>query len=196
MPDRRLLRRCITAHLLVLTLLLGCKERPPKVPGETDVHVASVEIEPAPGTKLELDHEKLFERLGMRKGSLVNPERTWSPFRESEDRRRIEAFWQTFGYFDVQVDPAEVVFSPQRDKVRITWHVRENQRYSIASVHLKQAPPEHETTLRVMIPFARGSTDIDLERYRKVRVEMADHLRKAGYGHANVYSRAWVDRTT
>ena len=41
--------------LLGLALLSGCQERPPKVPGETDVHVESVAIEPAPGASLELE---------------------------------------------------------------------------------------------------------------------------------------------
>jgi hypothetical protein len=132
----------------------------------------------------------------MRKGSLIAGERTWSPFREAEDRRRIEAYWQTFGYFDVEVDRPAVVFTSKRDSVHITWHVRENERYRIRSVVLEQAPPEQDEALRDMIPFARGSTDIDLERYRKVRVDMAERLRNAGYGHANVYSRTWVDRAS
>lgn len=182
--------------LLALGGAAACKEQPPKVPGETDVRIASVRIEPMdPGTTLELPHGALFDRLGMRPGSLVNPDRTWSPFREAEDRRRVEAFWQTYGYFDVEVAPA-VVTDEDDGRKSVLFRVRENQRYAIREVSLQHAPRDEGGALARMIPFGPGTTTIDLEAFRKVRLAMQEHLRRRGWGHANVYSRTWVDRRT
>lgn len=176
--------------------LVGCKERPLKVPGETDILVAEVLIEPDdPSAPLELHHKELYEKLGMRPGSLILTDRTWSPFREAEDRRRIEAFWQGFGYLDVEVREPKV--EPAADgKKKITWRVRENRRYEVGDVRLEHAPPEQEAALRRLIPFSVGTRDIDFEKYRNGRIEMQEYLRTAGYGHANVYSRTWVDKAT
>ncbi len=176
-------------------LASACQVRPPEVPGETNIRVTKVEIVCAePGKKLELEHEGLFERLGMRPKSLIRTQRTYSEFREAEDRRRIEAFWQTFGYFDVEVSPAEVTFDATRSSASIVFKVKENQRYAIGEVHLDKPPPELAERLGAMIPFTTGTTEIDLEAFRKVRNDMADVIRRAGYGHANVYSRTYVDK--
>ncbi|MCA9618413.1 MAG: hypothetical protein KC731_05315, partial [Myxococcales bacterium] len=103
MTERRLFA-FVLAGVLATT---GC-ERPAKVPGETDIVVSSVTLEAAPGSELTPDYGPLMDRLGMRPKSLVLPGRYYSEFREHEDRRRIEAFWQNYGFFDV------VVSAPQR----------------------------------------------------------------------------------
>ena len=121
-----LLRSLLVPSLALLALggAPACKEQPPAVPGETDVRIASVRIEPMdPGTELALPHGVLFGRLGMRPGSLVDPDRTWSPFREAEDRRRVEAFWQTYGYFDVEVAPA-IVTTEEGGEKSVLFRVR------------------------------------------------------------------------
>lgn len=181
--------------LALAVLATGCQVRPAKVPGETDVQIQKVEILPAAGQpKLSLPVESLLERLGMRPASLVLTPRTWSEFREAEDRRRIEAYYQQFGFFGVQVLGPEEAFSPDHKKVALTFRVKENERYAIGEVHLS-GPPDAETpALLGMIPFATGEREIDLEKFRRVRFAMADHLRAEGYGHANVYSRTYVDR--
>lgn len=181
--------------IAVMALLAGCQERPPKVPGETDVLVAEVEILPANEAEpLELSHGGLFERLGMRPGSLINTPRTWSQFREAEDRRRIEAFWQQFGYFDVEVSEAQTAFD-EDGKATITYRVRENQRYHVGDIEIRGAPPAELEALEGFVTFEKGTEKIDLEAYRKVRIEMQEYLRRRGFGHANVYSRFWVDKT-
>lgn len=193
MPRPRLLVRCLLAAAAACGAA-ACKEQPPQVPGETRVRVASVKIEPMdPGASLALSHGALFDRLGMRPGSLINTDRTWSPFREAEDRRRIETYWQWHGYFDVEVAPAVVGDEPDGEK-SVIYRVRENRPYAIGDVHLQHAPPEEEPTLRAMIPFAPGTTAIDVEAFRRVRIDMQEHLRRRGWGHANVYSRTWVDK--
>lgn len=181
--------------MVVAGLGAGCKTRPVKVPGETEIQVTKVEIEPAEGQdKLAVKFEPLMERLGMRPGSLILLPRYYSEFREAEDRRRIEAFWQQLGYFDVDVSKPETAFSADGQTVAITFKVRENQRYKVGEVHLAGPPADEQDWLLGAIPFSTGEQDVDLERFRKVRNDMAEHLRRDGYGHANVYSRVYVDK--
>ncbi|MBW2455635.1 MAG: BamA/TamA family outer membrane protein [Deltaproteobacteria bacterium] len=186
--------RCLAALLLAPALLACGAQRPQKVPGESDITVSEVSIQPAAGTELRLDYSTLFQRLGMRASSLLLPGRYYSEFRENEDRRRLVAFWHTFGFFDVEVGPPEVVHDTSEASVAITWTVTENQRYRVNSVHLLHEPEGHRDQLLEMISFSAGETEVDLEKYRYVRRAMADHLRRSGFGHARVYSRAFVDR--
>jgi outer membrane translocation and assembly module TamA len=176
-------------------LATGCQKRPARVPGETDILIQKAEILPAEGQdKLHVNTEPLMDRLGMRPGSLILTPRTYSEFREAEDRRRIEAFFQQLGYFDVVVSLPETEFSPDRSKVSLTFRVKENDRYKIGEVHLAGPPGDEKDWLVRAIPFSTGEQDVDLEKFRRVRNDMAEHLRRDGYGHANVYSRAYVDR--
>lgn len=179
----------------IVALLGGCKERPPKVPGETDVLVASVTIEPLdPAAPLTVAHGDLFERLGERPGSLINPDRAWSPFKEAEDRRRIEAYWQQRGFLDVQVSAAATTFDPEDGKANVVFKVKENQRYAVGDVRVTSEPPEEREALLGYLRHEPGGTDLDLEESRKARIDMQDYLRRRGFGHANVYHRAYVDR--
>ena len=189
-------RAFVTLVLGVLLLVLAaCKDRPPKVPGESDIRVAEVTIEPwEKGGELALAHDALFERLGERPGSLINPDRMWSPFREAEDRRRIEAYWQQLGYFDVEVLPAVTTFDKEDGRAHVAFRVKENARYKVGGVHLEAPPADEKATLEALIAFHEGDSDIDLERFRKTRIDMAELLRRRAYGHANVYSRFYVDK--
>ncbi|MBK8258975.1 MAG: BamA/TamA family outer membrane protein [Polyangiaceae bacterium] len=173
----------------------GCQVRPVRAPGETDILVRKVEILPTEGQPpLSLPVDTLLERLGMRPGSLILVPRRFSEFREAEDRRRIEAYYQQYGYFDVNVKLPEEEFSADRSQVALTFRVNEGERYTIGEVHLAGPPKEETDKLLGMIPFTEGETKIDLEQFRKVRITMSDHLRAEGYGHANVYSRSYVDK--
>lgn len=178
--------------LIALVALAGCKQRPPKVPGETDIKVQEVEIVPIdPKDPITVPHEELFERLGERKESLIAPGRTWSEFREAEDRRRIEAYFQQRGYFDVEVRPAVTKFDREK-KAHIEFAVRQNKRYEVGEVDIKHAPPSEK--LEDLLALKKGDRDVDLEKLRHVRVDMQERLRAHGFGHANVYSRFYVDR--
>jgi hypothetical protein len=181
--------------LLVLAALsVGCAQRVAKAPGESDITVSGVEITGFEEAELTPPYDVLFDRLGMRKSSLVLPGRYYSEFRVNEDRRRITAFWQSYGFFDVEVTGPKLDFDKEENSVAIHWTVKENERYVIAQVELLSAPtPEWKAELKEMIPFAKGETQIDLEKFRYVRRDMADVLQRAGYGHAQVYSRAFVD---
>jgi hypothetical protein len=190
-------RRSCRALLAALALLVASacnKHRPTKVPGETDIGVTSVTLQSPEGSKLTPNYKPLMDRLGMRPDSLILPGRYYSEFRENEDRRRLTAFWQNYGFFDVDVERPKTVFDETEKTVAVTWTIRENERYRIEAVHMVNPPEEEKRTLEEMIPFAPGESDIDLERFRKVRVTMHDYLRDQGYGHARVYSRVFVDR--
>jgi outer membrane translocation and assembly module TamA len=178
---------------LVLSLLAACAERPMKAPGESDITVSEVTLEAQGGGELTPDYAPLMDRLGMRASSLVLPGRYFSDFRVNEDRRRITAFWQNFGFFDVEVLAPKLDFDREENSVAIHWTIKENERYTIADVQLLHAPKEWGDALRDMIPFAKGATEIDLEKFRYVRRDMADELQRDGYGHAQVYTRAFVD---
>jgi hypothetical protein len=196
--------------LFVLTPIVGCKERPPKVPGETDIAIEEVTIEPGdPSKPLHVSTKPLFERLGMRPESLLYTGRTYSEFREAEDRRRIEAFFQNLGYLDVEVSKANVTFLEDGTKASIGFTVIENDLYDVGETRLESAPVEEREVLLGMIPWAltRGprvpteddplgppTAAIDIERFRKVRIEMQDYLRVRAFGHANVYTRFFVDK--
>jgi translocation and assembly module TamA len=174
---------------------LGCV-RPTKVPGETDIAVSSVTIEGPDAAELPIDTSELVPRLGMRSATLTLTNRYFSDFRVAEDRRRIAAFFQNFGYFYVVVDEPRLEFEEQdgEQTVAVHWTVRPGERYRVGRVALESAPAEYDSRLRKMIPFETDGEDIDLEAFRKVRNDMGDMLRREGYSHANVYSRAFVDR--
>ncbi len=179
--------------LMLLLVVSGC-ERPAKVPGETDIVVSGVSIAARDGSDLTPKFAPLMDRLGMRKSSLVLPGRYYSQFRENEDRRRIEAFWQTYGFFDVAVDPPKVEHNREENTVSIAWTLVENERYRIGELALLHAPETFVPELSGLIPFASGETQVDLEKFRLVRRDMADIMRRKGHGHARVYSRAFVDK--
>src|SRR5262245_36553731 len=114
---------------MALLVLLSCKaERPMKVPGETDIEVGSVTLRAPDDGDLEVDYAPLMDRLGIRKSSLILPGRYYSEFREAEDRRRIAAYWQTKGYFDVEVSEPLVEIEAEEDVVHITWTIEEGER--------------------------------------------------------------------
>lgn len=180
---------------ILMLLAAGCKERPPQVPGETNVLVRKVTIEPVdPSAPLVVAHDELFERLGERPGSLTNPDRAWSPFKEAEDRRRIEAYWQQRGYFDVEVSPASTSFDPEDGKASVTFRVKENARYGLGQVVVRFAPDEEAEALNGFLRHKTGGSEVDLEESRKARIDMQEYLRRRGYGHANVYHRVYLDK--
>lgn len=193
-------RAWLSLFLLVLVATLaGCAKRQPRIPGESDIEIEKLDIlsANADGKELALEHGDLFARLGMRKGALTSIAGRYSVFREAEDRRRIEAFWQQFGYFDVEVTEDEPVFNEGHTKVSIAYRVKENTRYAMdeaAFQHLPDDPALKEALVK-LVPFEKGTREIDLELFRKGRVEMQEFLKREGYGHANVYSRAYVDKT-
>ena len=155
--------------------------------------MGSVEILPRAGETLAVDYHPLLESLGLRKRSLVRPERRFNPYRLAEDRRRIASYLAQVGRFDAEVSEPDLVYADHHEEVSVTWRVHEGPAYAIGAVHLVGAPAEQESMLRSMVPFGPGSP-IDLATYRPLRRTMAEALQDEGYGHARVYSRAFVDR--
>ena len=162
------------------------------IPGATRVHVKAVRIVAPEGQELSVDYAPLYDKLGLRKGNFIKPERKYNPFRLAEDRRRIEAYLHTLGRFDAKVDEPKVKFD-DKDRVEVTWDVHEGEAYRVAAVNIETAPPEQEAMLQSMVTFGPGDL-IDLEAYRPLRRRMAERLQDEGYGHARVYSRTFAHR--
>jgi len=184
--------RTVTLCFFVAALFFaGCAKPKLVLPGDTDYTVRSLNIEGAEHVALgELD-----TKLGVRVGNLLIPGQPYNRFRLVDDQRRVVAWWENAGYFDVQVPDPVVVIDDQAKAVDITWTVVEGEPSLVASSDLKQSPPELEGELRALIPFSVGDP-IDLEVYRRVRHAMAQVLRDEGYAHATVYSRAFINRKT
>lgn len=168
-------------------------ERPERLPGETDVTVSKVTLAGKGGAPLALAHGELFMLLGLRPGSLIITHRHFNEFRLAEDRRRIASWWQSYGYFDVEVAEPKLEWAPDEKSVAVTWSISEGVPYTVASVEVRHAPEGQRRALEALIPFRVGDR-IDLEKFRMGRHEMAWHLQRLGRGHAGVFSRAYVDR--
>ncbi len=158
------------------------------MPGHTGYAIESVTF---PGTKLDVS--ALIPKLGMRAATLIAPGQPLNPFRAHEDRRRVAAFWQNFGYFDVVVDPPEIRKDEAHKRAKVIWHVHPGPAYTIGQVRLVHAPPKHRDALRAIADFDTGDP-VDMERYRLMRRTMNDYLRRHGTYHAETYSRAFVDK--
>ncbi|MCS6901630.1 MAG: BamA/TamA family outer membrane protein, partial [Myxococcales bacterium] len=144
------------------------------------------------GGELHLEVTPLLTKLGLRRQDAIYTHRYYNPFRLVEDRRRIQSYWQTGGYYDAEVDEPEVDIDEQKG-VKVRWVVREGPRYELASVDLLHAPEGTREALLSLVPHRPGQR-YDLESMRIARYAMAAKLQRAGYGHARVYSRAYVDR--
>lgn len=178
---------------LGISLLAGCtKQRFEKVPGETDLSLREVSIHGESGQPLHLDASPLMNKLGLRKGSAIYTDRYYNPFRLAEDRRRIQAYWQTGGYYEAEVLEPEVKID---SSVQVRWFVREGPRYELARVEIRSAPDDLQDELLKMVPSKPGQA-YDLEAMRLARYAMATRIQREGYAHARVYSRSFVQRET
>jgi outer membrane translocation and assembly module TamA len=179
----------------VMLLAVACAKPAPAVyPGTTEIAVSAVTIVPRAGERAELSYKPLYEWLGLRARSAIRPGRPFNEFRLAEDRRRVLAYLHDEGHLDGEVDEPELVYSADHKQVAVTWRVHEGPAYSIASVDMIGAPPEHDAMLRAMIPFHAGDP-VELEIYRPIRRALAERLQDEGYGHARGYSRMFVDRS-
>jgi len=180
--------------LVLIAALAACRSVTlPAVPGATKISVESVSIEPVGDTSVV--YKPVMNLLGLRKQSLLFPERTYNDYRLAEDRRRLQSFLAWNGRFDAEVEAPVLDWNTNQTGVRVTWKVHEGPKYTIGSVEIRGAPEHEAAELRSMIHFGAGS-DIQMEPYRLERLHLALHLQEHGYGHARVYSRAFVDRST
>jgi outer membrane translocation and assembly module TamA len=185
---------CLLAAL-VLLIASGCaKQRPEKVPGDSDVAFRSVSIVGAGGKSLSLSGGPLLGKLGQRAGGIILTPRYYNPYRLAEDRRRIESYWQNAGYFDVKVSEPALQIDQAAQRADVTWTVTEGPRYALASVGFRGLPAGSESAVRSLAPFSAGSS-MDLEAIRVARYAMAERLQRDGFGHARVIVRFYVNRS-
>lgn len=188
--------RSVLLRVLLALVLIGCTHvRPPKVPGETDTRVREVRFVSEGGQALSVPLGDFRNFLAQRAGGVIQTHRYFNPYRVAEDRRRVLAFWQNRGFFDATVTEGERAFHELKGgrEVTLTWVINEGAPFSIASLAFQGFPSELEAAVRPLARFEVGAA-VDLERYRLRRWEMAEVLQRAGYAHASVLSRAWVDR--
>ncbi len=189
----RTMCRVLTVGLVVATV--GCTQtRAPKLVGETDLRVDKVTLSPREGeAKPDVDFAPLYPKLGSRPGSALYTDRFYNPFRVAEDRRRVLTYLQSLGYFDAVVDEPRVRVDEKAQKVDLTITFAAGPRYALAEVRVTGAPQEAEDAARALVPAHAGDR-YDLEVMRVVRYDMAAVLQRAGFGHARVYVRTYVDR--
>lgn len=169
--------------------LAACAYAHPVIPGDSNYEVVSLRFEGGDG----LDTGDLVTRLAIREAAFLRPAGPFNPYRTNEDRGRVESFWQTEGYLDATVAPPEVRLDEARREAHVTWHIVPGVRYRTSEVRVMHAPESARRYLERLVPFAAGEI-VNLEEQRLARRTMAGHLRDHGWAHAEVYSRAWIDR--
>lgn len=142
---------------------------------------------------LQLDWSPLEKTLAARADQFLIGGSPYNPYRKAEDGRRIVAFWQSNGYFDVTIADSKVAFDDAENAADILWVVDEGPAYAIRKVEVREAPAGWEARLAAEIPFKAGAP-VRVDPYRWVRHAMENDLRRAGWMRAEVYSRAFVDR--
>lgn len=183
-----LLGACVATGLAPLPGCAHYHARTERLPGETDTPVTAIEIVPAPGTP-SVFLDELPTRLGGRKGTILLNERRYNPYRVAEDRRRVVTYLANLGYFDATAEEPQV--TPDGDGVKLRYVYTAGPRYPLVSLDVRGVPPDLSLD-RYLITAPGG--DYALELLRMARYPMAEHLQRAGYGHAKVYVRHYVDR--
>lgn len=170
-------------------LLAACAYTHPVIPGDSDYEVVTLRFEGGD----ELATGDLVTRLAIREAGFLRPTGPFNPYRANEDRRRVQSFWQTEGYLDATVAPPEVRLDEARREAHVTWHIDPGVRYRTSEVRVMHAPESAARYLERLVPFSAGQI-VNLQQQRLARRSMAGHLRENGWAHAEVYSRAWIDR--
>lgn len=196
--DRRKLVTALSVLLRVapvLTLVAtgGCGQTPvEKVPGDTDFAFTKVALAPKPGS-VEVDMAPLYGKLGSRPSSALFTPRKYNPFRVAEDRRRIQTFLATQGFLDATVDEGVVKLDEASKQATLTFQYDTGKAYSLVDVSFRGVPASEAAALEAF-KKAKPGGPYDLEVLRVARYDMAAELQRAGYGHARVYMRTYVDR--
>jgi outer membrane translocation and assembly module TamA len=181
----------VCVALCATTTLTGCTHKPAeKVPGETDFEVARVSVVPAPDSK-EVAIGALLPKLGSRVANALYTARRYNPFRVAEDRRRIQSYLQTIGYLDASVDEPVVQLDETKREAVLTFRYHTSVHYTLSELRMTGVP---EGVSLDGYRKAEPGGSYDLEALRVVRYDMAAEVQRAGYGHARVYVRTYVDR--
>ena len=162
----------------------------PELPGQTTYTVREVSFKGEP----PVDVSALQVLLSVRADAFLIPGNPYNPYRQAEDARRILVYWQTHGYLDAAIKDVDVTFDDATSEVDVRWVVDDGAKYTVRDVTIVGGPPAVQAAVKDHITFGSGD-DVQIETYRRLRHPMIDQLRRSGYGHAEVYSRTYVDRT-
>lgn len=110
------------------------------------------------------------------------------------DRKRIEAYYRSLGYFNARVNSSRV--SPLRERVKIVFEVFEGAPARIIDVHTIGVPPETDIDPEGLAANAKitpGRVMVH-KRYLALKSALQRALERAGYAHAEVDGEIRVDR--
>jgi translocation and assembly module TamA len=144
-----------------------------------------------------VDRDALLEKLA------TQPTGAWAwselqrldPDALAADRRRIEAFYRTHGYYSARVESVDVR-PPGGAKVDVVFHVSEGRpvRVSKLTVNGLDAAPEAKARA-AKLPLREGDVFTD-QAYDGTRTALATALTSTGWAKAQVEQRAAVDPET
>ena len=172
-------------------LLTACAQTAvEKVPGDTDITFTRISVSAKPGTT-EVDVGPLYGKLGSRVSTALFTPRKYNPFRVAEDKRRIQSYLATQGYFDATVDEPQVRVSETKKEATLAFTYDAGKLYTLADIAFRGLP--EGISLDGYLK-AKPAGSYDLEALRVARYDMAVALQRQGYGHARVYVRSYLDR--
>lgn len=158
------------------------------------MRVRKVSIVAADGGALPVSPKPLLPKLGQRAGSAIYTDRYENPYRLAEDHRRVRVWLETLGYLEATVADPVVTRDPTKNEIEILWKVTPGVRYAYGEVTFAQVPDEVRGEVERLAKASTGGTDVDLEVVRVARYDMAQAMQRAGYGHARMLVRFYVDK--
>jgi translocation and assembly module TamA len=126
----------------------------------------------------------------------LSPRRYLDPFALDIDKKRIESYYQTHGYFDARVTEAEVKYrDPAKESVDIQITVDEGPPTYIHDIDIKglESLPEKERRALLKIRLKPGDR-FNYDRYDAARERLEGRLKAEGYAWASVKGQVEVDR--
>ena len=192
---------CFAVLLCALLSLVGCAQtRPERVPGDTDLPIARVEIVPAPDSAV-VDVSPLLPKLGSRPATALYTARRYNAFRVTEDRRRVESYLQTLGYLDATVEEPKVAFVLVGPKNDGGWSQHHYEAATKAQEHfgdaveivVQESVPEGADAERVMTQLALSGSKLIFTTsfgFMEATVNVAGKFPDVKFEHATGYKTA------
>ncbi len=151
-----------------------------------------------------LDADALLDGLVTRppRGLMFVERSEYDPLAVALDRRRIESYYRSRGFFDARVSDVEVTTLPQAGRegrpapVRVVFVVQEGPRTRLARVDVTGVPPElglGEAEVLGLTGLTVGAP-VDYGAYLAAQERLVERLRGLGHARAAVSGTLEVDR--